>query len=251
MQSVSLAARSSPRPTPSRGRSDGRAPMNWDDGNKRRAAQRQGVGAALCLADPYGYEQGAGGSSSVPSADRAHRLVPRAPRRQRSGEGMHYGCRGRLWPKNTFSALPLLPLVLPTPRLLTTVPSSPFGHQHGSYPQPRESLLCLHLPRAASRGLDPAPVLMVPQSRCSGKGGEASLSKAPGACPALPTAGERWAPSFTLAGVRARRLPAACTASATASAACDIGQEDLAGIRSTRLGFSAAFTRDPSPFPSH
>lgn len=92
--------------------------MNWGDGNKRRAAQRQGSGAALCLADPRGYEQGAGGSSSVQSPDQARDqggTTPRAPGRQRSGEGMRYGCRGRLWPTNTSSALPLLPLVLPTP----------------------------------------------------------------------------------------------------------------------------------------
>lgn len=33
----------------------------------------------------------------------------------RKWKRLHYCCRGRLWPKNVFSALPVLPSVLPMP----------------------------------------------------------------------------------------------------------------------------------------
>lgn len=94
---------------------------------------------------------------------------------------LRYCCRGRLWLKNVFSALPTLPPVLPVPRqTLGRSALSPLRHRHGA---PCKSLLCLHLSRAASQGLNSASVLMVLQSHCSGKGEKSQPRRGPRSVP--------------------------------------------------------------------
>lgn len=231
MQSVSPVARSSPRPTPSRGPGDGRAQMNQDEGNKPGAAKCPFWGQPSALLIHVGTEQGAGGSSSIKSTDLAHRLIPCSPRKAKvqQGDGRGYITAADVDSglKTPFQLSPCYPRSCPSlHRLLATVPPSPLRHWHRSYPTaaqvpavPPSLLGCI------ARSQSHFCFDVLPQSCRSGKGEKSQPRRGPSLCPALQPTREEWAPSFrahwslSRAAASSRQLQRACATSATSAAA--------------------------------